>query len=202
MAESSPALRDSMEEKVLRHQLGVVRQRAAEVPASGLPRGFGVLVGQQPNPATEGRPHRWILPDDSGLPHTANRLLGYSGLAPAQFLELFPVRSNACDLADEFDLHRARARVARLLAEVAQAAQESHGRARVVLLGREAWRCAAWVIELDPQVSPYAWHVGGLFVDLAYVPHTSGMTRAYNTPEQRQACRDFLQALHREVVGA
>lgn len=141
-----------------------------------------------------------MLPDDSGLAHTANRLLGYSGFTRQEFLRVFPVRTNAQASCGRFDLRAARRRFEGLLARVL-VAQCEEPQVSIVLLGRRAWgssdSCSGGAHLADQ--APYTWvDIPGLYrprARLAYVPHTSGMTRAYNTPEQRRACREFLQSL-------
>jgi hypothetical protein len=182
--------RTPREEAVLRRQLEELRLR-----------GGAVLVGQQPNAACERHPSGWLLPEeDSGTFHTANRLRAYAGFTQEEYLRVFPVRTNACAGAGEFSLEEARRRVADLFFRLRPLARQP----RVVFLGRKSWAAARALVgrgELGLDFPPYRWHDIGQFLrrEVCYVPHTSGLTRAYNTPEQRAACREFLQALRKEI---
>lgn len=98
------------------------------------------LVGEAPNQATVGRPRLWLLPDSSGIPHAANRLLEYSGLTRAEYLSTFTVRTDVWP-----DLRRKRVREGRELAE--RVLQQAHaaGCQGVVVLG--AWAARAFSME-------------------------------------------------------
>jgi hypothetical protein len=190
------ALRSGREQQVLTFQLGRLAQH-----------GGAVLVGQQPNAACARHPEGWLLPDEaSGTFHTANRLLAYSGLTLAEYLRVFPVRSNACVDAVTYDARLARERVRQLALGAVQAQRTAGRKLLVVLLGRKAWDAARGIYgtrqQWDSEFPPYFWLEDSRAPStrLAYVPHTSGQTRAYNTPEQRAACRTFLQALRDEVL--
>lgn len=100
-----------------------------------------LLLGEAPNHATADRPQLWLLPDASGVPHSANRLLELTGLTLEQFVRLFDrddlVHTPAA-LSRTAYQHRGRARASAVIERVA------HKHVGMVVLGARASSCFTW----------------------------------------------------------
>lgn len=170
-----------------------------------------LLVGEAPNAATEHRPELWLLPDDSGVSHAANRLREFSGYSHRTYRGLFerdnllhalPPRQ-AKGRAFPVDLARAQsARVVRRAAEKHQA---------IVVLGRRAARAFQWYFRYpegriravtEPMPLQFGlvaeWDTAGFLggaVRGAMVPHPSAVNRWWNEARNRDAARRFFDAL-------
>lgn len=165
-----------------------------------------LLVGEAPNDATRGRPELWLWPDDSGIRHSANRLLEISGLTREQYVRTFD-RDNLLDEMPRcrtgggyrFDVREARVS-ARLLVEVCAEKKQP-----IVVLGIRAMRAFevfdAAGATAAPTVANCATWRSALWdrdlgdVPIAHVPHPSGISRAYNDPATRLRVRSFLRTL-------
>jgi len=157
------------------------------------------LIGEAPNPATVGRSRLWLVPDSTGIPHSANRLRDFAGLTTREFLRLFPWRTNLWLVpGPPFPAAVARARGRDLLRQA-----EAYGALGVVVLGAHA----AAVFGLDI-VEPLAWsrtlissardgaEVGpSPRVRAAHVPHPSGRNPWWNEDLHRVRARAFFAAL-------
>lgn len=171
-----------------------------------------VLLGEAPNPATEGRPELWLRPDRSGVAHSANRLLEFTGYTARAYLELFE-RTNLLERCPP----RTRTRAGREfpLDEARRAAVPFHHRARgrrVVVLGRrvasafrwfyadekdrEGWRAGTRAPVLE-WISARAEPVAGDF-SAAIVPHPSGVNQWWNHETNRARARAFFAELLEE----
>lgn len=159
-----------------------------------------LLVGEAPNAATELKPWQWLRPDHSGIRHSANRLLEFSGMRHAEFLETFD-RTNVLEFWPG-KTRRARAGD-RWVADVArrrveQRAHEWQGRA-LILLGRRvagAFRLPAtlpWFEAVRLVTGPG--DLGG--TTAVVVPHTSGANRWFNDVKNIETFRAFFQGLPR-----
>lgn len=155
-----------------------------------------ILVGEAPNPATVGRSDLWLLPDDSGISHTANRLLDFTGWTLPEFLAIFVRRDNVLTVPPALrwtKLHRQIAvdRARELFAEA------DRDGLRIVALGRKAadsfssngLRPCEWspVLGLDPPRPA--------LVRVAYLPHTSGLNPWWRNAENRILARGFFAEL-------
>jgi len=163
------------------------------------PRPF-LLVGEAPNAATERIPRLWLRPDSSGVRHTANRLLEFSGLTQREFLEAFdrtnvlefwPGRTRRARAGDRWVADVARRRVE-------QRRAEWQGRA-LVLLGRRV----AGAFQLPDSLPWFSavrldlgeGDLGG--TTAVVVPHTSGANRWFNNVENVAAFRTYFQRMIR-----
>lgn len=169
-----------------------------------------LILGESPNAETAGKPHLWLLPDDSGKQNTANRLLRWSGLSRERYLELFD-RDNA--------LRRLPKRAGKGRAFSRKAAIESLGKRfeawcrqqrRVIVLGFRLSRCFAWYDDRglrfqwwEQRLRPLQWIRATLVPDpdlletfpAAIVPHPSGINRWWNDHDNRAAARRFFEEL-------
>ena len=136
------------------------------------------LVGEAPNAATERRPDLWLLPDNTGYPHTANRLLEIAGWTIPQYLRVFAHRTNVWARPWSMWIEEGRRRARAIAAEAAN----SDG---VIVLGARA--ATAFGLEGSP---PFEW--AGKY---ACVPHTSGACRVWNDPDVRARGRAFFANL-------
>lgn len=162
-----------------------------------------LLVGEAPNPATVGRPHLWLRPDDSGIRHTANRLRDLAGWTTAEYLTVFSCRDNVVSLNLKKWNHAvqaiARQRAKNMLRMVCQTPTVRG----VVCLGKHA----AEAFGLD-DVVPLQFdrvRVDGVLgadpVRVAYLPHTSGLNRWWNDPFNLCTGQAFLRSLRDEVYS-
>ena len=164
-----------------------------------------LLLGEAPNWATARSPHLWLLPDDSGIQHSANRLLAHSGYSRREYLETFERDNLLHSLPGRqhrgraFPIKEARAQVGRVLAR----AEEVHG---IVMLGKRVPQA----FELFDDVGG---RVGGRQVEyltwyrvlpphdrempVVCVPHPSGLNRWWGSEENRRAAREFFEGLRR-----
>ncbi len=150
-----------------------------------------LVVGEQPNAATEGRPDRWLRPDRSGIRHAGNRLLEYSGFDRALFLAAFD-RTNLLHHAGRWSIPAARRAAAELLdREERRAASRPDRRFALVLLGRRVREAFGHEHALPfTVVRPRVF--GG--PRLIPMPHPSGRCRAWNAAGTRERARRlFLQ---------
>lgn len=141
------------------------------------------LVGESPHPATVGRPDLWLTPDESGLPHTANRLLRLTGWTLDLFLQIFDRRTNVWTSPIHRWFADGRRNAARIAEEVCHDA-EAQG---VVVLGAKAAR--AFNLGDD---EPLEWI--GSYV---FVPHPSGRCQFWNEPGNRAAAEGFFGEIAR-----
>lgn len=159
-----------------------------------------VLVGEAPNAATVGRPHLWLVPDDSGIPHTANRLRDLAGMTTPEYLRVFQRRDNVLP-----GIPRG-GRWVKRHDEIARARADGLMRSsslseHFVLLGMRAARAFGLV-----KPEPLVWlNVCASTDDVrclpqslrlaAYLPHTSGLNRWWNDEENKSRGQEFLSHL-------
>lgn len=142
------------------------------------------LVGEAPNQAMVGRPQLWLLPDRTGLRHTANRLLELTRWSLDQYLRIFEHRTNLWPLPNRLWLIDGRAHAAAIMRQAAGA--EADG---VVLLGARVAECFglfAW-----PR---FEW-CGRFTRPVAVIPHPSGRCRFWNDPGSRPRAVQFFDTL-------
>lgn len=166
--------------------------RPDEAPANArlAVSGF-MLVGEAPNAATARRPDLWLLPDDSGVQHAANRLLS---LAPQlwtidYFTRLFPARDNVSPRPGWIPRSEQRRR-ARALAHRAQ----EIGVVGMVLLGARARGAFLWTSS-TPDWCEWGHVEPGLDIPAAALPHPSGRNRWWNVVANRARATWFLARL-------
>lgn len=133
------------------------------------------LVGESPNRATVGQPDLWLVPDDSGLMHSANRLLALTGWTLDQYLGVFEHRTNLWHWPMRLWANDGRKHARQI------AMQSTHDDG-VVILGSKA----AEMFDLDDEL-PFTW-VGRY----AVIPHPSGRCRYWNEPGARETAREFF----------
>lgn len=158
-----------------------------------------LLLGEAPNNATIGAPELWLLPDNSGVPHTANRLRELAGYSHGDYRRVFSARQNV--LAEPpSKWNAAIRRKAREGAEVALEAAQRLRALGVVCLGRRAmdavtdgrktiafdWTTAQAMTDLEP-------------IRVVYVPHTSGRNLWWNEPVNQRAAGAFFGKLLRDT---
>lgn len=134
-----------------------------------------VLVGESPNWNTVGKPHLWLLPDDTGKKHSANNLLKITGYTLDEYLRIFPVRTNVWTRPVERDHIRGRAS-----AEIIRTMGD-----RLLVLGKRP----AEVFGISDQ-GYFEWIDG-----VARCPHPSGRNRQWNDPEMVLRARRFFSGL-------
>jgi hypothetical protein len=170
-----------------------------------------LLVGEAPNRATERRPELWLLPDRSGVPHSANRLLALSSLSLHEYLDAFE-RTNllafwpgkrADGHGDAWPLDEAQHAAVALLGDALRAGRS------VVLLGSRVAKAFDRAIMLSGVSSEgrrgslrarhfefLRFSSGSLVASIASVPHPSGINRSWNErPELRGECARFFRAI-------
>lgn len=110
--------------------------------------GLALLVGDSPNRATVGRPHLWLAPDSSGVPHTANTLADWGATSSLRFRQVFDRTNVVTTHAPRWPAADARRR-----AEFIRRDVERYPRP-VVLLGRRVATAFGLRGEL---AEPYRW---------------------------------------------
>lgn len=149
-----------------------------------------LLVGEQPNRATAHRPDLWLLPDDSGMRHSANRLLDYSGLSLDRYLELFE-RTNLVQTVVERWPAASAASNAEVMLDHASSTKVYRRRQNVLCLGRKV----ADAFDLKG-IDPLTWRrLDHLGIALCYVPHPSGRNPWWMDLEHVAAARAFFASL-------
>lgn len=177
-----------------------------------------LLLGEAPNDATADRPELWLRPDRSGINHSANRLLRFSGMQLTQFLRTFE-RDNILHHAPDregkgygFPLDQARPEVPARLRRFID--EELLG---VLVLGRRAANCMSWWEhdeDCNPtakvpasRVRPFEWHYVSSWTrrqscpmmsptaPAVMVPHPSGINQWWNDEANRAAALEFFQSL-------
>lgn len=158
-----------------------------------------MLLGEAPTTATEDRPELWLRPDRSGMPHTANRLLRFTGWSLDRYMGIFVRRDNLLTRAvdDRWgrgDTARARARCKELVRE----ARES-GSCIVALGVRVARMVAAelghkrpieplmFLASDDPTSVKLMWHI----------PHPSGRNLWWNDANNVRSARLVFDDIRR-----
>lgn len=168
-----------------------------------------LLLGESPNRATVGRPHLWLLPDSSGKPHSANRLLGYTGWSTSEYLSLVG-RDNllhhhpgGSGKGANWDAAGARERVPVVLDSLFKKKQI------LLILG---WRVAMsfnWYNDVFHRVCKsklsylyweYVGEKGKVMVPTAVVPHPSGINQWWNSKENRDQALRFFSTLRRRFT--
>jgi len=173
-----------------------------------------LFLGEAPNAATARRSDLWLLPDDSGKQHTANRLLKYLGWSRAEYL-LHTERDNlmhcptwapgkawlpsyaAKRLArDRILEHPKCSAVVCLGARVARSFSWVNG-ARRPGVRRSLWPPITWGIVKIPAPcldadSPWNLH---LELPACWVPHPSGRNRWWNVATNREAGEAFMRRI-------
>lgn len=175
-----------------------------------IPRRRFLLLGLAPNPATASRPDLWLLPDGTGIPHAANRLLQLSGFTLQQYVDVFR-RDNLLHYVPSLARPLSRDAAKGRLPVVFQSIIDWQDLG-VVLLG--SWVTDVWLPAglLRRHFDPFTWYersaarlehlsCSGLrrqWVNVywAYIPHPSGRSRAWSDPELQTRARSFLQDLH------
>lgn len=168
-------------------------------------RGY-LLLDEAPNESTAGRPDLWLLPDASGVPHSANRLLEIAGFSHRDFRRMFPMRR--FPMRSTFPVELARARVPEILRAVHDASLDG-----IVVLGKRAASAFRWIAEGDlyklGRYSPrgdvpiewfrWAWATDGTRdsppAHAVVVPHPSPVNRLWNDEATRRRAREFFSAL-------
>jgi len=145
------------------------------------------LIGEAPNPPTVGHPDLWLLPDGSGLPHTANRLLALTGWSLEQYLQVFDHRTNLWNSPANVWIYNGRRRAEKIVSESA-----ADGSLGVVVLGTKAAHAFGF-----EDVEPLTW-----YDRFALVPHPSGRCRFWGSPDNRAAARFFFDGVMERALGA
>jgi hypothetical protein len=154
-------------------------------------RGY-LLVGEAPNAATIHQAELWLLPDSSGIPHTANNLLKLSGYDLKTFLSVFPERTNVWT----DPTRRLSAAEGRLRAEELRERCELQG---IVAMGARAAKAFELPTELgldaEPVLIPLSALVGPFVFrqGIAWIPHASGRNFRAWTGNKQQASEFFQQ---------
>jgi len=138
------------------------------------------LIGEAPNDATINRPDLWLTPDESGVMHSANRLLELTGWTRAQFLAIFTTRTNVWAHPRRIWLQEGHC----IAAKIAERSSKAGARG-VVILGVHAAEAFGLAGE-----TPFEW-VGRY----AVIPHPSGRCRYWNTPNAKERAREFFAAI-------
>lgn len=144
-----------------------------------------LLVGMAPNLATGSRPDMWLLPDDSGIRHSANRLLWYAGYSYGQYMSTFD-RTNLIrhPVAEKWPAAEAR--------EAARSMVPLLRGQKVILLGR---RVAAAFGLSDAPLLEWVWGDEACSFRSATVPHPSGLNRWWNEGANRTSALRFFQEI-------
>lgn len=169
-----------------------------------------LLVGEAPNAASVDKPRLWLRPDRSGIRHSANRLLEFTGYDMRTYLRTFD-RTN---LIHELPPKDGRGRSfpmnwARLLAPdlLGQAARKNQC---VILLGARLRQVFDWIGEEGPVpkqgVKYLHWYRATMKGSVmrpvvAVVPHPSGINRWWNSEDNRADARRFFQELQEDMSG-
>lgn len=165
-----------------------------------------VIVGEAPSVDTVREPTTWLLPDDSGKMHSANRLLKFMGLSRQDYLQIF-ARTNLLDFCppkkDLFPIQQARAG-AELVLRYAFDHEMS-----MLILGKRAACAFRWTRERGAPL-PIA-RVGYLHwygvvsnyerrthVPAAIVPHPSVSNLWWNSLENKARAQRFFGSLEVE----
>lgn len=183
-----------------------------------------LLLGEAPNRATERRPELWLLPDDSGAPHTANRLCMLAELSVADYLRTFD-RDNLVHRASFGSPTRYRVAGRHRAPEVLDRAERRSQ--RVLVLGKLPASCLTWVDLIDAgglatsrqvvdhrDLVPCRWYLAaaaslalvqdalvnqapipGPYAPACYVPHPSGRNRWHNDPDNQRLLRELVAPL-------
>lgn len=210
------ALRGALDCPPLRTLLELDRQLRGRRPC--------LLLGEAPNHATAGRAQLWLLPDDSGAQHAANRLCLLAGMRPHDYLRTFD-RDNLVHRTAFGNASRYRVLGRDRVSEVLGGAERRDQ--RLVVLGKLPASCFTWCgfvegsrnaiarelipdRELPPLVFMRAHAasfalaqralaagepIPGPSVVAAYVPHPSGRNLWWNDPANRAAAASFFRRL-------
>lgn len=159
-----------------------------------------LLVGESPNRATVRRPDLWLVPDDSGARHTANRLRDLAGWTNKEYLRVFSRRDNVLPLPPKDGRWRkahdvvAQDRAWKML-------RDHHLADGIVCLGMRAYVAFSDVtgcgIPSAQDVVPCTFYRegDGTRARVAYLPHTSGLNRWWNDAANRILGTYFLRGL-------
>lgn len=162
-----------------------------------------LLLGESPNEATEHRPELWLLPDRSGIPHSANRLLKLAGYTHSEFHRTFPVRDNLIHHLPE-KAGRGRAFPRALASASAGRVHASFKSAQldaVVVLGRRLSRAFEWheglaggkdMLYFAPSLLRPRGASDEDWVTAFVVPHPSGVNQFWNTHGNRELAATFF----------
>ena len=180
---------------------------------AALPKHKILLLGEAPNAATAGRPDLWLLPDDSGILHSANRLLEHTGYDLATYLRIFE-RDNLLrepqprtGKGRAFPIDLARARVPAVFERCLELRTNS-----VLMLGRRVASAFNWIkvvksgrdMAVDGSVAAAdVEFFGGIFgvtfgrrvLKATIVPHPSGVNRWWSNKGNQASARGFFSAL-------
>lgn len=140
------------------------------------------LVGDAPIAATAAHPELWMTPDDTGIPHVANRLLSFTGWTMDVYMRVFVRRTHVWRQPRPMWIDQGRER-ARLIAE------ESVGSSGVVIIGEHA--AMAFRMEHDRLLE---WV--GRFVR---VPTPHGMCSFWSEVDAHERARAFFESLRVSV---
>lgn len=162
-----------------------------------------LLLGEAPNQATVDYPNLWLVPDDSGIAHTANRLRDLAGWTTRDFLRVFSRRDNVSRVPVETWTRNVKIACGDRAYNAIHAAAQ-HGIRTAVCVGRHATEAALAHSQPTRVLAPFEWAdvgpiSGGPF-SVAYLPHTSGRNRFWNQPGAEEAGRAFLLAV-RSIAG-
>ncbi len=165
-----------------------------------------LLLGEAPNAATQHHPRLWLLPDGSGIPHSANRLLEYTGYDLETYLTTFD-RDN---LLHHLPRRDGKGRGFPIVAARRGARRIFDGGDRhrgILVLGKRVARAFRW-LDSDLGSLPLAgvdyltWFcvedprgLGG--IPAVVVPHPSGINRWWNDAGNRAMARGFFVGLLR-----
>lgn len=183
-----------------------------------------LLLGEAPNHATAGRAQLWLLPDDSGAQHAANRLCLLGEMRVHDYLRTFD-RDNLVHRTAFGGPSRYRVLGRDRVPEVLAAAERRDQ--RLVVLGKLPASCLTWCAfvegdrgsiarelipdrELPPLVFMRAHAasfalaqkcvaggepIPGPSAIAAYVPHPSGRNPWWNVPANRTRAASFFRRL-------
>jgi hypothetical protein len=153
-----------------------------------------ILIGEAPNRATEHQPRLWLRPDSSGICHSANRLLKFTGWSQSQYLEVFARTNLITRAVDKWPAAEARAAAANLIPSVA----------RVILLGSRV--ATAFRHKAEPLVwtlnSWTEWPGQSGSFWSAKVPHPSGRNLWWNSGDNRARALQFFDDLLASLTAA
>lgn len=175
------------------------------MPASRVLKATWLLLGEAPNAATEGLPRLWLRPDDSGIRHSANRLLEFTGYDWETYMRTF-TRDNLVHRLPRrlgkgrnFPIATARREVPRVFAEH----ELCHG---FLMLGKRVANAFTWY-SMGDVLAPiprskieyltWNWVVDsqGRRKPAIVIPHPSGLNHWWNDEGNRERAREFFRSL-------
>jgi len=163
------------------------------------------LLGEAPSAAVADRPDLWLLRDETGVPHSANRLRDAGGMTTAEFKALFPLRTNLWrhgELRDgKYPIDLALARylplveavsVGEVLGIVHLGAQVRGAVLNRLVVLEDRWPLLRTTLESG---GPFA--LLDAYGVTAWLPHPSGRCRWWNAPGNRHRAAEVIETLRR-----